>query len=657
MFAPLPAAGVVGEAMVAIVLARRRSGEVRRRLAAPSCAATGDGYLERAGAPARRPPMTPSRPRASSCWASWLGEDAGRRGARAAPGVDARRPRRARSSGAAGARVADDLPRPTARPDFRRAGGRGDTAGACRAAERRALARRRLGHHPGPLRAAPRRHPHRLAARLARRRCWRGSAPAGRGGAAPAAGTAPTRERRGSPAPARARAALPAGARPRRYGRPRPSTADRTGASNRSRGRRATPRPPAEPLTNRSCPSKKSTHLVVVESPTKARTIRGFLPDGLPGGGLHGPRPGPARVRERDPRRAEGGGVGAAGRGRGDDFQPLYVVPGPKKKVVSELKSAASRRRRADPRHRRGPRGGEHRLAPPGGARTRACPSRASSSTRSPPRRSAEALEQPARRWTRTWSGRRRPGASSTGWWATPSRRCSGRRSPRGLSAGRVQSVAVRLLVQRERERRAFRSGELLGPEGAARQGGGSRFGGAARHPGREAAGHREGLRREHGPADRGRATWCCWARRRRASSGKRLEAAAWTGGGDGGEARRCGAPRRPSPPRRCSRRRTGSCASPRATPCASRSGCTRRASSPTCGPTRSTSRSRRSPRRARGSSKLYGEDYLAPGPRQFTTKLQGRAGGPRGDPPRGHGDAHASTSSGSAGARPRSTS
>jgi DNA topoisomerase I len=28
-----------------------------------------------------------------------------------------------------------------------------------------------------------------------------------------------------------------------------------------------------------------------------------------------------------------------------------------------------------------------------------------------------------------------------------------------GLSAGRVQSVAVRLLVQRERERRAFRSG------------------------------------------------------------------------------------------------------------------------------------------------------------------------------------------------------
>ena len=38
------------------------------------------------------------------------------------------------------------------------------------------------------------------------------------------------------------------------------------------------------------------------------------------------------------------------------------------------------------------------------------------------------------------------------------------------LSAGRVQSVAVRLLVQRERERRAFVSGAYLGPEGVAQQ-------------------------------------------------------------------------------------------------------------------------------------------------------------------------------------------
>ncbi len=39
------------------------------------------------------------------------------------------------------------------------------------------------------------------------------------------------------------------------------------------------------------------------------------------------------------------------------------------------------------------------------------------------------------------------------------------------LSAGRVQSVAVRLIVERERQRMSFVLGHLLGPAGPLRQG------------------------------------------------------------------------------------------------------------------------------------------------------------------------------------------
>ena len=51
----------------------------------------------------------------------------------------------------------------------------------------------------------------------------------------------------------------------------------------------------------------------------------------------------------------------------------------------------------------------------------------------------------------------RRPGASSTGSTATRSRPVLWRKVRQGLSAGRVQSVATRLVVERERERMAFR--------------------------------------------------------------------------------------------------------------------------------------------------------------------------------------------------------
>ena len=107
------------------------------------------------------------------------------------------------------------------------------------------------------------------------------------------------------------------------------------------------------------------------------------------------------------------------------------------------------------------------------------------------------AVDNP-RRSTTAWSTPPRRGASSTGSTATRSSPVLWRRVNRGLSAGRVQSPSIRLIVERERERIAFVSAgywdiELLSATAP----------GVHRHPrrGRRHAGrHRQGLRRQrHG--------------------------------------------------------------------------------------------------------------------------------------------------------------
>ena len=80
--------------------------------------------------------------------------------------------------------------------------------------------------------------------------------------------------------------------------------------------------------------------LVIVESPTKARTIRGFLPKAFRVEASMG------HVRDLPNNASE---IPAAHKGQKwanigvnteADFEPLYVVPKDKKKVVKELKDA-----------------------------------------------------------------------------------------------------------------------------------------------------------------------------------------------------------------------------------------------------------------------------------------------------------------------------
>ena len=75
---------------------------------------------------------------------------------------------------------------------------------------------------------------------------------------------------------------------------------------------------------------------------------------------------------------------------------------------------------------------------------------------------------------------------------------------------------------------------------------------------------------------------------------------------------------------------------------CASRSGSTRTATSPTCVPTRRRCRSRRSPRARARPRELYGAEHVPDGAAQLRPQGQERAGGPRGDPPGGRRVPHA---------------
>lgn len=197
--------------------------------------------------------------------------------------------------------------------------------------------------------------------------------------------------------------------------------------------------------------------LVIVESPTKARTIKNFLPRGYHVEASMGHiRDLPDGAKDVPPK-YKGQDWARLGVNVDNDFEPLYVVPAEKKKVVRGLKEAlkdADELILATDEDREGESISWHLVEV--------------LSPRVPVKRMVfheitkeaiqEALEQ-----TRAVDDRlvraqetRRILDRLVGYTLSP---LLWKKIAWGLSAGRVQSVAVRLLVQRERERRAFRAG------------------------------------------------------------------------------------------------------------------------------------------------------------------------------------------------------
>ena len=198
--------------------------------------------------------------------------------------------------------------------------------------------------------------------------------------------------------------------------------------------------------------------LVIVESPTKARTIKGFLPKDFQIEASMG------HVRDL-PNSA--GEIPAAQKGEKwakdygvnpeNNFEPLYVVPSDKKKIVRQLKTAlkqADELLLATDEDREGESISWHLLqllAPKVPVKrlvfheiTKEAISNALDKKRDLDMALVHAQET------------RRILDRLVGYTLSP---LLWKKVAYGLSAGRVQSVAVRLLVQRERARRSFRSG------------------------------------------------------------------------------------------------------------------------------------------------------------------------------------------------------
>ncbi|MEG4809803.1 type I DNA topoisomerase [Microcoleus sp. F8-D3] len=197
--------------------------------------------------------------------------------------------------------------------------------------------------------------------------------------------------------------------------------------------------------------------LVIVESPTKARTIRNFLPSTYRVEASMGHVRDLPSSAEEIPEAVKGEKWAQLGVNVEADFEPLYVIPKDKKKIVKELKDAlkeATELILATDEDREGESISWHLLQilkPKVPIKrmvfheiTREAIRDALTHCRDIDNRVVQAQET------------RRILDRLVGYTLSP---LLWKKIASGLSAGRVQSVAVRLLVRRERERRAFRQG------------------------------------------------------------------------------------------------------------------------------------------------------------------------------------------------------
>ena len=206
--------------------------------------------------------------------------------------------------------------------------------------------------------------------------------------------------------------------------------------------------------------------LVIVESPAKAKTIAGYLGSDYTVKASVGHIRDLPRSKEEvpDDKKATHGRL--AGIDPDDHFDACYVVPANKKKVVAELKAAlkgADELILATDEDREGEAIGWHVLE----ALNPRVPVKRMVFHEITPNAIREALAHPRdldMKLVEAQEGRRKLDRI-VGWETSPVLwRVFGR--GQAASAGRVQSVAVRMVVERERARMRFRSGQWSDLEG-----------------------------------------------------------------------------------------------------------------------------------------------------------------------------------------------